>query len=94
MADQSARTISSISQVGDTSHDHAAEWARGGWSRIDLAEEIDVNTINYVDVVESCKVWEYLKMPILCVLCKDPKTDPVIPERVHWLYQACTTCTG
>ncbi|KAG4435976.1 hypothetical protein IFR05_008557 [Cadophora sp. M221] len=67
-------------------------WATGGWSRTDLREVLDADTIDFVEVVESCKPWEQLKIPIVCKICEENKAGQPYLDQVHWHFQHCVQC--
>lgn len=64
----------------------------GGYLKVDISKEPDASKINFVETIESCKPWEYLKLPINCTMCSDKKRNLPYLYQVHWCYLHCRTC--
>ncbi len=67
-------------------------WATGGWNRVDLREKLNADAIDVVEVIEACKPWQVLKMPLVCKMCEKNKAGQPYLDQVHWCFQHCLQC--
>lgn len=53
---------------------------------------VDVDGLDLVSVIEACRPWEQLKLPIDCSICKNEHPDGPLVRRAHWEYLHCQQC--
>jgi hypothetical protein len=69
-------------------------WLLGGVSiaRSNPNDEIDAESVNLMQCVESARMWEHLKIPIFCTICLQLNNERPFIEQFHWKYLNCPSC--
>jgi len=68
-------------------------WVYGGWqgTTSNTLEDVNVESLDFISVIEKIQPWKKLKLPIKCILCDQRKKELLLLDQVHWLYFQCTS---